>query len=257
MSTEQRARVKVIDKRREMTQKVKGKNYIVYYFTFEFSSDSRKVVSEWRRGFTTKILEGSRKALSKWTGNASMGNLDCVVVNDIGILTYKEWGKKTKLISFERDNYVEETELSLYDKLYNTGGGKLLITTLVLITTALISLGLIFLLLDNKVYNALLFFLIYFGVLVLFTIPKMIVSHKLKHMPQKKELVTVLESGAEFSNERAIKHLVVFKFPNGSRKSFAIELDDESASVPVINDTGMLTYQKFGNDTRFVKFEKN
>lgn len=46
---------------------------------------------------------------------------------------------------------------------------------------------------------------------------------------------------------------MIFEFPDGSRKSFQIDLGTDDLSV--VNDTGIITYKERNGETLFISFD--
>jgi len=251
VTPKQEGRVKVVDKRKEHFQS-DGPDRITYFFTFEFSDNSRKEISA-----------PSEKKAGR--------GLSCTVVNDTGTLIYQELSDHTRFIDFERDNAIKEPELSLYDKLYNTYGGSWAVSLLHIILMFIPVMIAIFRsvygngellgnIIDLGMIPTILIVLLLMAVsMAIVYSPQIVVFFRLKNMPEKNERVKVLESEQEFSGKN-IRTITVIEFSDGSRKIFKIRSrDKESETVDAIvaNDTGVLTYKKLGNEVRFIGFKKD
>jgi hypothetical protein len=234
MPKEQKERVKVIDKRREIHEESENQPYILHFFTFEFPDGSRKDISIRTRVTPHEIF-------------------DFTVVNDMGILTFQEWESWTEFIRFERNNYAGKTRRSIYDKIYKTKSGYALVAVIItiLFIAASIAISALFSL-DILLVGSLSLLLILSVLFILWLVP----YYKLKNMPVKKEHVKVLETREPYSNERGNNERIsVFEFSDGSRKIFSFYLIDNN--LPVVNDMGTLTYKEWGYAKKFFSFEKD
>jgi|GEM_PF-5873186 len=178
------------------------------------------------------------------------------VKNDEGFLFYQE---PNVFLDFQRDGeIIEDKPLSLYDKLYKTNNGKgyLLAMAILLGFGIFILWGLFVDHFASKIVAWLSLFGSFAAVVAGFGLPHWIKAFRLRHSPEQKARVKVLESREDKvikSTGTFSQEVSVFEFSDGSRKCLVIPWGD--IPLPVVGDTGILRYQEHGSDTRFIAFE--
>ena len=149
--------------------------------------------------------------------------------------------------------------MKLYKKLYKTTGGWILLCTILPIITVLLIIALALLTLNSAIS-----FLIFPALAVVYIgifIPPQVVRSRLKAMPEKRERVKLLDKGQStaysyYSHRRRLyirRRTLIFEFPDGSRKSFQIDLGTDDLSV--VNDTGIITYKERNGETLLISFD--
>lgn len=237
-----------------------GGTYIISQsFTFEFPDGAQKNI----------ILRSKHMCAS--------GMFDLSIAGDSGALVYQELNGKTRLIDFENDNItnIGKQRLGVYDKIYNTQGGHLFSVLTTTFSSIILYFGLsyVFWTLYTSDYSGysyisivLIILSILFPVVIIgfLHLPRLFVRFALKRKPQKQlqvrekqERVKLLDKGhyGKHANDFT-RRVLVFEFPDKSRKSFQVESNDIYDHV-VVNDTGTLTYKECKGETMLISFERD